>query len=182
MGDALQILQTCCDELFEIELATFPSIIVKARSKLTRTSTVLNSKKVCYPENISVSETTAEQPLQNLLDHTSMRLVNSELVKERILRQAKLIDGDLVTELCLYCKWGFDGATGQSQYKQNFNTSESTDKSLFSTMLVPLDLRSGTFSIWRNPVPSSTRFCRPIKISYEKETNELCQNLRRKQK
>ena len=66
----------------------------------------LNAKKVCYPENISVSETTAEQPLQNLLDHTSMRLVNLELVKERILRQAKLIDGDLVTELCLYCKWG----------------------------------------------------------------------------
>ena len=138
---------------------------------------VLSSKKVCYPENISVSETTAEQPLQNLLDHTSMRLVNSELVKERILKQAKVIDGDLVTELCLYCKWGFDGATGQSQYKQHFNTSESTDKSLFSTMLVPLDLRSGTFSIWRNPVPSSTRFCRPIKISYEKETNELCQTV-----
>ena len=46
-------------------------------------------------------------------------------------------------------------------------------------MLVPLDLRSGTFSIWRNPVPSSTRFCQPIKISYEKETNELCQTVLR---
>ena len=27
---------------------------------------------------------------------------------------------------------------------------------------------------WRNPWPSSTRFCHPIKILYEKETTDLC--------
>ncbi len=30
-------------------------------------------------------------------------------------------------------------------------------------------------SVWRNKTPSSTRFCRPIKITYEKETPELTQ-------
>lgn len=33
-------------------------------------------------------------------------------------------------------------------------------------------------SLWRNPVPSSTRFCRPIKITYEKESSELIQRER----
>ena len=31
-------------------------------------------------------------------------------------------------------------------------------------------------SFWRNPTPSSTRFCRPIRIKYEKETPELIQD------
>lgn len=31
-------------------------------------------------------------------------------------------------------------------------------------------------SFWRNPAPSSTRFCRPIRIKYEKETPELLQD------
>ena len=33
-------------------------------------------------------------------------------------------------------------------------------------------------SLWRNPAPSSTRFCRPIKIQYEKESPQLIQNVR----
>lgn len=33
-------------------------------------------------------------------------------------------------------------------------------------------------SHWRNPAPSSTRFCRPIRIKFEKETTELIQSER----
>ena len=51
-------------------------------------------------------------------------------------------------------------------------------KSLFSTMLVPLDLNDEKSSIWRNLVPSSTLFCRPIRIHYAKETTELLQKER----
>ena len=80
---------------------------------------------------------------------------------------------ELAVEFTMNCKWGFDGSTGQSQYKQRFCDVDASDKCLFSTMLVPLDLNDGNISIWRNPVPSSTRFCRPIKICYEKETAEL---------
>lgn len=76
-------------------------------------------------------------------------------------------------KLKLSCKWGFDGATGQSQYKQRLHGAESSDKGMFSTMLVPLHLTNGPHSIWLNPVSSSTRFCRPIKIQYARETTDL---------
>jgi hypothetical protein len=86
------------------------------------------------------------------------------------------VDGELVVELNMSCKWGFDGYTGQSQYKKRFSDAElSCDRSLFSTFLVALDLNDGNKSIWRNPVPSSTRFCRLIRISYAKESIELSQ-------
>ena len=29
--------------------------------------------------------------------------------------------------------------------------------------------------LWQNPVPSSTRFCRPLKLQFAKETSELSQ-------
>lgn len=140
---------------------------------------VLEAKKSCYPENISFTETTAQQPLQDLLDHTSKRLINSEDVKKRIVDLLEPnLNGYLVVDLCLYGKWGFDGATGQSVYKQRFNLTDSSDKSLFSTMFVPLKLRERSSSMWTNPVPSSTRFCRPIQICYEKESKELSQRVR----
>jgi len=76
-------------------------------------------------------------------------------------------------------KWGCDGSSGQSQYKQKFNdSSTSTDQTMFMFSLVPLELRcfpirnNDSDIIWQNSVPSSTKFCRPIKFMYKKETTE----------
>ena len=74
-------------------------------------------------------------------------------------------------------KWGLDGSSGQSMYKQNFESSESDDKNVYAIFLVPLRLyftddEKNTI-IWQNPKPSSTRFCRPIKFLFKKETPEL---------
>jgi hypothetical protein len=49
---------------------------------------------------------------------------------------------------------------------------------MFLTSLVPLQLyneKSGgdKVIIWQNPRPSSTRFCRPIRFQFKKETTEL---------
>ena len=41
------------------------------------------------------------------------------------------------------------------------------------TSLVPLELRIDRFVAWRNPTPSSPRFCRPLRIAFAKETTEL---------
>jgi hypothetical protein len=49
---------------------------------------------------------------------------------------------------------------------------------IFYTRLVPLDLNDGKSSFWKNKAPSSTRFCRPIRIQYAKETTELIQKER----
>ena len=72
-------------------------------------------------------------------------------------------------------KWGCDGSSNHSTYKQHFSSSDTskTDQYLFAICLVPLQLKNGNEIIWENPRPSSTRFCRPIKLLFEKETRSL---------
>ena len=61
-----------------------------------------------------------------------------------------------------------------SEYKQtNSNQEITSDSSLFSTTLIPLKLLFGNKTVWINPFPSSTRFCRPIRIQYIKESTEF---------
>lgn len=76
-------------------------------------------------------------------------------------------------------KWGCDGSNGQAQYNQSFSASSSTsttDSDLFMFSLVPLKFQctidEKKITIWQNPRPSSTRFCRPIKFMFKKETKE----------
>ena len=72
-------------------------------------------------------------------------------------------------------KYGFDG-TSSNSYKQKQNGKSSSDEYLFCSSLVPLQLvekKREKNVIWTNPLPSSTRFCRPIRVQFEKETSEL---------
>lgn len=134
---------------------------------------IKQAKGACYPdkESLSVSETVAEVKLQSLVDHTAKRLL---VVQEDVLKQEAC---DLSHDLKLIYKWGCDGSSGHSTYKQQFGGEGSalrTDSYLFAVCLVPLRLQSHDDKIlWNNPRPSSTRFCRPIKILFEKETSEL---------
>lgn len=41
---------------------------------------ILDSKKKCYPNNINITETFCEIPIQNLLDHTCTRIFQIENV------------------------------------------------------------------------------------------------------
>lgn len=76
-----------------------------------------------------------------------------------------------------YIKRTFDGTTGQSEYKQSFCDSEISDSNLFVTSYVPLQIlkKAGLEEIvvWKNPRPSLTRYCRPIKFQYKKETTQV---------
>lgn len=101
--------------------------------------------------------------LQALLDLTSTRLLS-------VCEQ----DLECHTNLILFCKWGFDGASSQSTYKQKFKDNNASDSSIFMTSFVPLKLVSGTDVVWTNPNPSSTRYCRPIKFEFTHENTEVC--------
>lgn len=70
----------------------------------------------------------------------------------------------------MFTKWGFDGSSGHSSYKQAFHGSDASDASVFITSIVPLRLVYGEIIIWQNPRPGSTRYCRPLKIEFAKET------------
>ena len=125
-------------------------------------------KESCYPppSSIEVTNTYAKIiSLQSLLDHTIARILLIENVYKEGLKN-----------MILYSKWGCDGSSGQSEYKQKLPEESEliSDANLFITSFVPIKLTDETTgtTVWQNPVPSSVRFCRPILIEFSKETPE----------
>lgn len=129
---------------------------------------VLNSKLKLRPKGIEYFENKAHVSLQNLLDHTSSRILE---MQHEVLETLPN-----VVHCKLFFSYGYDGSSGQSLYKQGFqiHDSPSIDSSLFVTTIVPLKLINETQQIiWLNKTPQSVRFCRPLKIEFIKETTAL---------
>lgn len=133
-------------------------------------SLLQKGKKECYPKDIYVSEAIAEVTLQNLLDHTIQRLC---MYLEEVLVTATEAE---IQNMTLICKWGCDGSKAQ-EFKQKFENKSDSDSHVFISSLVPLRLMSNVASTqkvwWQNPAPSSSRFCRPIRIQFVHESNEV---------
>lgn len=137
-------------------------------------SAVRAARNSCYPHDdfLSFSESKAEVQLQGLLDHTVDRIL---LLKQDNI--AEMTDVEL-EHMKFLCKWGFDGTSGQSIYKMKFNDPNISDSSLLFTSLVPLQLTAVNTEnkseciLWSNTKPSSTQYCRPLKLEFVKETDE----------
>ncbi|CAH1109005.1 unnamed protein product [Psylliodes chrysocephalus] len=134
---------------------------------------ILQAEKTkCYPNNIKVSKTFAKVLLQDLFNHTVERLIS---VQESVISS---LNNEQVEKLQLMTKWGFHGSSGHSSYKQAFHGFQASDSSVFITSIVPLRLVCNPDSnnskiVWQNPRPSSTRYCRPLKIAFIKESSEV---------
>lgn len=135
-------------------------------------SLLKKAKTQCYPseDSITVSETSAEVTLQSLLDHTTSRLFK---YLEEVL---EVIDFEEKQNLELISKWGCDGSQ-QTQFKQKFQNLSDSDANIFQSSCVPIKLitkvNGKKKTIWQNPSPSSTRFCRPIRIRFLQETSDV---------
>lgn len=131
------------------------------------------AKKECYPSKILVTETSGEVSLQSLLDHTVYRILQYQ--NDVIDRFSE----DQLKNLTLICKWGCDGSSGHSRYKQKLSEENDSDESILFLALVPLQIvnidsaSKKCIIFWKNPRPSSPRFCRPINIKYARETSDI---------
>jgi len=132
------------------------------------------AKLLCYPDSgLSITINEAEVLLQPLLDHTIERIIHYQTEVIKTLSEKKL------ENLTLIGKWGCDGSSGHSKYKQKLDENSSSDESIFFTSYVPLQLvhidslTKETIIVWKNPRPSSPRYCRPIKIECAKESVDL---------
>lgn len=169
--------------IIDLKLSTHQYKLLRQRTKMKGINlypaydTIINAKNDCYPSraSITVTETSAEIRLQDLLDCTVVRLCQ---VQGEVL-MLYMNDISLADIECIY-KWGIDGSSGQSRYKQRFKDTaqDPSDAALLLTSIVPLQiygLRKSTNEkviIWQNRRASSTRYCRPIHIQFKKETPE----------
>lgn len=125
------------------------------------------AEKLCRPDDFTISDTKAEVSLQSLLDHTASRLVHlhAEVVENIMEDQGTDF---LMAELIL--SYGFDGSSGQANYKQKYMEGKCLDSNLFATTVTPLRLIDASKNIiWNNRTPQSIRFCRPLKLEFVKK-------------
>lgn len=136
---------------------------------------VLCEKKECYPEDICITEFEAKVPLQNLLDHTVKRLLKDHESAIDICLAKGNLQGEEKLILELTTKYGIDGSGDQALYSMKYDQREHSDAcetSIVSSFICPVRLcLSGSNNvIWQNPAPSSPYYCRPVKLSFKKET------------
>lgn len=129
---------------------------------------VTEANKRCFPKGIICTETSAEVPLQCLMDHTTQRLCLSlnEVLQSLTTDRIKYLR--LISKCC------------HSQYKQTFGNADQSDTHMVITTIVPIQLLSDhekPVLIWQNPRPSSPRYCRPLRLEMGHETPELARSI-----
>lgn len=131
-----------------------------------RVAIIREYRNQLLPRSINITECSAEVNLQELLNFTVQSILKT-LQDSSNLSEVALLE--------LVCKYGFDGSSGHSTYKQKFKNPEMTDEYLFLIALSPIQLldKQTGHVIWANPRTSSTFFCRPIKFIFAKETSQL---------
>lgn len=137
---------------------------------------VLCEKKKCYPESICVTEFETKVPLQSVLDHTVKRLLQDlETGIGTCLEENNIQDEDQKVKLELIVKYGIDGSGDQALYSMKYDQTEYThtcETSIVSSFICPVRLciSDSKKVIWQNPAPSSPYYCRPVKLSFKKES------------
>ena len=66
-----------------------------------------------------------------------------------------------------------DGTHSDATYKQNFDDENADDAAVFSAFLCPLSIKTSTEYIFQNNSPRNSTKCRPLLISYKRETFEI---------
>ena len=119
------------------------------------------AKKKYIPESIIVSETSVQVPLQGLLNLTVRSYLNIYNFESK----------NLIFEV----KWGFDGSSGHSVYKQKFSDPNAHDEFLFIASFVPIRIvdKSTDKVLWNNFKHSSPNYCRPFRFYLQKENTNL---------
>lgn len=137
------------------------------KNALPSYKTIVEQKKKLLPEGMQVTEALAIVPLQNLLNKTGESLISA--VKDQFTHE------DL-SNCVINFSYGFDGSSGYKnthQVMEEENETNATHLSLFLTSVTLLSINFvDTGKKWLNATPQSTRFCRPLRMSFEKETKE----------
>ena len=101
---------------------------------------IQSAKLHCRPEEIEISDHTAFVPLQQLLDHTTKRILALDPSIEASLQKIAGENDNQVAATLIY-KYGFDGSGSHQRQMQPDQDGDHSDvKSLVATQLVPLSI------------------------------------------
>ena len=140
---------------------------------------VQNAKLECRPTEISVEDHFAVVPLQNLLDHTTRRIVKSNLdLEAKMFQMAEQNGGQL--SATLYYKYGFDGSGSHHRAMQpDAEGDQPEGKSLYATQMVPLRLVANSSSeeviLYDNERPNNPHSSRPVRLVFKTENSASIQ-------
>ena len=117
-------------------------------------------------------------PLQSLLDHTVMRILDDRQIQLQIDRLVEKNDGESILIEFLY-KYGFDGTQGMMKMKQ-LTDDFHCPGALFASNMVSLQLvsyvKGKIYILFVNPCCNSSASVRPIRHQYIKESREVIAN------
>lgn len=125
-------------------------------------------KAECRPSVYDIeSEVCVQVSFQLMLNKTAERLVKAVGCEWA---------ADDLESLTLICAYGFDSSGGLKNPHQKFNEADNvtlkSELSLFATTFTVCGLMNKNKKVlWLNPTPQSTRFCRPLRLAIEKETD-----------
>ena len=147
---------------------------------LPRYKFVSAAKKECYPPNITVDDMSMSVDLQSLCNHTARELLSlaSDEVKQ-LKAEINLPNDDAVICLKILYKYGSDGSGSHARYSLPLNEADlnpnSDETHIFATFICPIKVvhKSSSSLLWHNPVPSSPIYCRPVKLEFIKEKDEV---------
>ena len=137
---------------------------------------VQSAKEKCRPEEIEVSDHSASVPLQQLLDHTTKRILALDPSIEANLQKIAGENDDQVTATLVF-KYGFDGSGSHHRQMQPDQAGDHLEvKTIVATQLVPLQISVCTMNndekLWECSRPNNPHSCRPIRLSFEIENKE----------
>ena len=136
---------------------------------------VQHAKQECRPEEIEVSDHLAFVPLQQLLDHTTKRILELDQSIETNLHNFAE-ENDHEVQATLIYKYGFDGSGSHHRQMQPDQGDHLEVKNLVATQLVPLQISVCTSNIdrtiWECLRPNNPHSCRPLRLSFEAENKE----------
>lgn len=127
---------------------------------------ILKERKLCYPHNIQFSESSARVGFDNLIIHTVTRLLETISYQKSLAFVSN-------KPICFEIKYGFDGTTSNSNYKQGFAGQRYDDTYFFNSFMCPLSASCEDQILWKNPSPGGSLYCRPISINFSKESPEI---------
>lgn len=123
------------------------------------------------------------QPIMYTKSEMEVRVSLESMLQTTVERLSESVASDWDEEdlhyLELITTIGFDSSSGHSNPHQKFknkaNAQQNSHLNLFQSCLSVIKLlscKNGSDLQWINPSPQSIRFCRPLRIAFEKEDEE----------